>query len=399
MIEIHVPASKSITQRALLIAALSARPCRVRNPLDCHDSEAMRRGLRQLGVGIDDSQPECWIIQPPAVFSVPSQRLNLGNAGTAVRFLAGLAPHVPGIYVIDGDKAMHTRPMPGLLDALKSLGVDIEELGNAGCPPIRFESLGPEVSSSRPQLVNTRLSGSSQELSALLMSGCRNSDGLEIEISGTLPSRPYVAITIDVLASFGIKVSWQADNEIRVFPGTPQCDEYVVEGDWSSASYPLAASWLTKKPVSLQNVNDESVQGDSAVVRLIRQLDEPGARRMDLGDTPDLVPTIAACALFSSEPTEITNVAHLRIKESDRIGGLVNELSKLGAKIEEKPDGLVVYPASENLRAATLDPTNDHRLAMAFGLVSLRLPKLDIRDRDCVAKSYPSFWEMLELFR
>jgi len=370
MIEIRVPTSKSITQRALLVASLSARSCRVRNPLDCDDSEAMRRGLSQFGVGIDDSNRESWIVRPPAAFSVPSQRLDLGNAGTAVRFLAGLAPLIHGPYVIDGDQAMHTRPMPGLLDALRSLGVVVEELGNAGCPPIRFESPGPEVLKSRHQRVNICLSGSSQELSSLIMLGCRIPDGMEIEISGTLPSKPYVAITIDVLAAFGIKVEWQTDNEIRICPGTPQVDEYIVEGDWSSASYPLAASWITKKAVRLQNVNDESVQGDRTIVELISRLSESGARRLDLGDTPDLVPTIAACALFASAPTEITNVAHLRIKESDRIGGLVNELSKLGAKIEERPDGLVVYPSSENLHAAILDPARDHRLAMAFGLVS-----------------------------
>lgn len=392
MIEIRIPPSKSLTQRALLLAALSDRPCRVLNPLDCDDSRAMLAGLSALGAEFDPGD-ECWTIRPPAVLGAPAETLFLGNAGTAVRFITGLAPLVSGAYVVDGDQAMRTRPMPGLLEALGSLGVDVQELGESGCPPVRLDG-GAETAGDR---VTLRAGGSSQELSALLLLGAGMPAGLEILVEGTLPSRPYVEMTVAVMTAFGVGVKRPGDHSFRVGSGRPGADTYGVEGDWTSVGYPLAAAWLTGKDVRFKDLPRDSVQGDRVVLQILEQLGRPGPRSLDLGDHPDLVPTVVACALFADGQTEIVNVAHLRIKESDRIGVLSRELKKLGAKIVERPDGMVVRPVRLH-GPARLDPAGDHRLAMAFGLVSLRVPEVIVENPQCVSKSYRGFWKMLEAF-
>ncbi len=391
MIEIQAPPSKSLTQRGLLLAALSERPCRVLNPLDCDDSRFMIGGLSALGAGFD-LDPGCWTVRPPAVLRAPAEPLFLGNAGTAVRFITGLAPLVSGAYTVDGNQVMRTRPMPGLLRALGSLGVDVRELGQSGCPPVRLE--GGATPAGRVEL---HAGDSSQELSALLLLGAGLPAGLEIQVAGALPSRPYVEMTVTALAAFGVGVQRSGHHRFQVGGGRPGAESYRVEGDWTSAGYPLAAAWLTGKQVHLEGVARDSVQGDRAVPRLLEQLGRPGPRTLDLGDHPDLVPTLAACALFADGQTEIAGVAHLRVKESDRIGVLSRELNKLGADVTERPDGMVVRP-KRLLGPARLDPAGDHRLAMAFGLVSLRVADVHVENPGCVSKSYPGFWKMLEEF-
>lgn len=393
MIEIRVPTSKSLTQRALLLAALSSQPCRLQNPLDCDDSKNMVYGLRRLGAVVDQRN-DIWSVLAPAQLQAPSEPLVLGNSGTAVRFLAGIAPLVSGSYSIDGDQAMRRRPMGGLLGALRSLGVAVKELGRPGCPPVRLTPSG----ASAPEQITLASPSSSQELSALLMMGSRMPSGLSVKVEGSLPSRSYVDMTLAVLADFGVPAEETCEKEFRVSPASPRTEEYQVEGDWTSASYVQAAAWLTGKRVRLLNLTTGSVQGDRVFPDILRHLETPGPRKLDLGDTPDLVPTVVACALFAKGATEVRNVSHLRIKESDRISGLSSELPKLGADVSALPDGLVIQPGSLH-GPAVLDSANDHRLAMAFGLVSLRVPGVEIRYRDCVSKSYPAFWDMLEAFR
>jgi len=238
---------------------------------------------------------------------------------------------------------------------------------------------------------------SSQELSALLLMGAALPGGVRVHVDGDLPSRPYVDLTVAVLDAFGVAVSEHA-GEFRVAPGGPRATEYAVEGDWSSASYPLAAGWLTGREVEVTNAVATSVQGDRVFPELLARIAAPGPREINLKDAPDLAPTVTACALFADGETAITGAAHLRVKESDRIAVLVRELARLGADLEEREDGLVVRPAPLAGPAA-LDPTADHRMAMAFGLVGLRVPGVEITDPGCVSKSYPDFWAMLEAFR
>ncbi|MBN1946086.1 MAG: 3-phosphoshikimate 1-carboxyvinyltransferase [Bradymonadales bacterium] len=400
---IRVPSSKSVTQRALVLASLSRRHCRILQPLDCDDSRAMVAGLRQLGVAIEQ-QPEGWRVRGPQQLVGPRQAIFVGNAGTAARFLTGLSPLVAGPFLVDGDEAMRRRPMPGLLEALAALGVRVETPNRPGCPPVRLEAKGNLATGTLAQApegireVLLHAKGSSQEISALLLLGAGLPGGLRITVEGPIPSRPYLAVTEAVLSDFGVPVRRTGDNRWLV-GGVPfGIDEYTVEGDWSSASYPLAAAWLTGRPVRIANLDEGSPQGDRRFPDLLAQLSHPGQRLLELGDQPDLVPTLVACALFAQGSTAITRVAHLRIKESDRIAGLVFELRKLGADLTELEDGILVRPAPLS-GPALLDPARDHRLAMAFGLVSLRVEEVEILDRGCVSKSYPDFWSMLEGFR
>jgi len=397
MIPIAVPPSKSLTQRALVLAALSDRECRVFDPLDCDDSRAIMSGLASMGVTFDATREGSWVVSPPTAFTVPDQPLVLGNAGTAVRFLTGLAPLVPGPLVIDGNDAMRRRPMPGLLGALRSLGLAVDELGRPGCPPIRLKP-APTAPDRVPTSVELEAGGSSQELSSLLLLGSRWPGGLRVDVKGRLPSKPYVDLTLEALSAFGVAVDRPSEDVFQIPHGPPRRAEYRVEPDWSSASYVLAASWLTGREVSIPGLSRDSAQGDRRIREIVAELDEPGPRRYDLADAPDIVPTVVACALFAAGTTQLRGVAHLRIKESDRIGVLVRELEKLGARLRELPDGIELEPVPLS-GPATLDPSGDHRMAMAFGLVSLRIDGLNILDPGCVSKSYPGFWRMLETFQ
>jgi len=398
MIEIHIPSSKSVTQRGLILAALGDRPCRVSRPLDCDDSRAMARGLTALGAEIDIGVG-AWEVRPlPNPIAAGGPSMHLGNAGTAVRFLTGLASLIEGRFTIECDEAMTRRPMPSLLAALSSFGVSVEELGRPGCPPVRFSRVGAETRVGGRTSVTLRAGGSSQELSALLLAGCRHPGGLEIDVRGELPSMPYVELTLQAMRSFGVEVEQPSSGVFRVPRAVPDLPEFEVEPDWSSASYPLAASFLTGKQARVVGMVEDSAQGDRIFPEILDSLANPGPREVDLTDAPDLAPTVIACALFAEGETRISGAAHLRIKESDRIGVPIRELRKLGAEMEERPDGLVVRPAPL-AGPAELDPARDHRMAMAFGLVSLRVDGVRVLFPDCVSKSYPEFWEMLEAFR
>lgn len=394
--QIQVPSSKSLTQRALVLAALSDRPCSIEKPLKCDDSLVLSEALTLLGASIEKEQT-VWHVIPGKDLLVPDKPLWLENAGTAVRFVTGLAPLISGSVVIDGNQAMHQRPMPVLLKTLQELGVVVEELGLSDCPPVRLNG-APVEFPNKPWDIAVPLSGSSQELSAILMAACRFPCGCVIHTVENWPSKPYLDLTLDMLHAFGIEVQ-QPNPGTYVVPGKmPRCDRISIEGDWSSASYPLAASFLTGKPVDVTNVSTDSTQGDRLIVECLQKLKEPGPQTLSMADCPDLVPTVLACALFEDAPTTIADVAHLRLKECDRIGVPALELKKIGANIETREDGLKITPTPLK-GPATLNPAHDHRLAMAFGLISLRVPNITISDPGCVSKSYPDFWSMLDLFR
>ncbi len=400
-ISVSVPPSKSLTQRALVLASLGPNRCTLRRVLDCDDSCVLVSALQALGTVIELG-PEGLrgdvTVTSSGHFEAPQQALLIDNAGTAARFLTGLAPLVRGGYVIDGSQAMRRRPMTSLLRALEQLGVEVQQLGQPGCPPIKLVASGELLDSTNRPLVRLDSVRSSQELSALLLLGAGLASGLDIQLDGPLVSRPYIDVTLAALRDFGVTVELPSERLYRVGPDIPQATAYAVEGDWSSASFPLAAGWLTGKTVELLGVDVRSHQGDRAFAQILESLGSDEPRELDLGAQPDLVPPLAACALFARHRTRIYGVAHLRIKESDRITGLAQQLSKLGAQIAEREDGLVVTPTP--LRGpAELDPLNDHRLAMAFGLVSLRVEQLRVLNPQCVSKSYPDFWPMLERFR
>jgi 3-phosphoshikimate 1-carboxyvinyltransferase len=280
-----------------------------------------------------------------------------------------------------------------------------------------------------PAEVELDPSGSSQQLSALLLIGPRLPRGLRIRLTGELPSRPYVDLTLQALRDFGATVQALEVTDPRAtaqgspspssglpdaagLPGsspapTPRiyhvarggllARDYTVEGDHSSASYPLAAGFLTGRSVRVVNVRADSPQGDRGFADLLARLREPGPRVFALADTPDIAPTLATCALFSEGETSLTGLTHLRIKESDRLAVLARGFREVGADVQEHADGLMIR--SRPLHGhVTLDPAGDHRMAMCFGLLGLRLPGVEITDRGCVTKSYPGYFEMLSRF-
>jgi 3-phosphoshikimate 1-carboxyvinyltransferase len=393
VITLDVPSSKSLTQRALVLAALAPGRSLIERPLECDDSQVLRRALRALGARIEE-RPDGWEVEGVATLQGPRAPLHLGNAGTAVRFCTGLSLLATGPVTIDGDPAMRRRPMQGLLDALAQLGARVEEHGLAHCPPVTIHP--PPSGGDRPAVVRLDPAGTSQPLSALLLTAPRLDGGLEIHVEGTLPSAPYVALTLEALAAFGAEVR-QSGPRFRVRPGGLRPTRYEVEGDHSSASYPLAAGWLTGREVTVRNVRPDSRQGDRIFADLLGRLETPAPRTFSLRDTPDIAPTLATCALFASGETSLTGLSHLRIKESDRLAVLARGFRQVGADLDETGDGLTIRQAPLH-GEVTLDPAADHRMAMCFGLLGLRLQSIRITDHDCVNKSYPGYFEMLKRF-
>jgi 3-phosphoshikimate 1-carboxyvinyltransferase len=399
MIEVRVPTSKSLTQRALVLAALAPGRSEIRDPLDCDDSRVLRRALTALGVRITDTV-EGLAVEGGAPLRTPDGPLRLGNAGTATRFCAGLALLACGPVTLDGDDAMRRRPMPGLLAALRHLGARVTEQGRPACPPITIHP--PARLADLPAGVTLDAAGSSQQLSALLLVAPRLPAGLRIALATAPPSRPYVDLTLDSLAAFGVTVDTRpgpaGQAVYRVGPQRLRAAAVTIEGDHSSASYPLAAGFLTDRPVRVVNTRADSRQGDRVFGALLEGLRRPAPRTFHLADTPDIAPTLATCALFAAGETRLTGLAHLRLKECDRLSVLAAGFCQVGADLDELADGLVLRPGALH-GDADLDPARDHRMAMCFGLLGLRLPGIRVTDPGCVTKSYPGFDEMLARFR
>ncbi len=391
VISITVPGSKSVTQRALVAAALAPGRSLLTGALACDDSARLTEGLRRLGVRIEWEKDRV-VVHGKTKLAAPDEPLMLGNAGTAVRFTSALALLADGPVIIDGVEAMRRRPMPGLVAALRALGAQVEELGAPACPPLR---ISPPNRTAKH--VSLDPSGSSQQLSALLLAAPALG-GLQVQLMGPLPSAPYVDLTIEVMEAFGATVQQASQPSYRVEPGGYRATRFQVEADHSSASYPLAAGWLTGKTVTIENLRSDSLQPDRVFAELLARLDQPGYLDLNLEASPDIAPTVAVCALFRRDPTDLTGLTHLRIKECDRLEVLANGLKSLGADITVQQDGWSIRPAPLQ-GPATLDSASDHRMAMCFGLVGLKVPGIHITDPDCVTKSYPDFWHMLDRFR
>lgn len=388
-----VPGSKSVTQRALVLAALADGPSELRGALDCDDSRRLREALRALGTRLDDREPSRWRVTPGPLRD-PGRTLDCGNAGTTLRFLAALALLLDAPLALDGDEHLRRRPLGDLVDALAALGVAASWGGRPGCPPVTLRRTGAGAESA------TVASGrSSQFASALLLAAPRLPGGLAVRLSGPVVSRPYLALTVECLRAFGVAVEGAAAaTELRVAPGGPHGTSYVVEGDWSSAAFLLAAARIAGRELRLDNLREDSAQGDRAIVGLLAGLDRPAPRTFDLCDCPDLLPPLAAAAAFTPGPTTIAGVAHARIKESDRLAVLAAGFRRAGVRVAELPDGLRLEPGVDP-GTVTLDPHDDHRMAMAFGLLGLRHPGLVVARPECVGKSFPGFWDELRRLR
>jgi len=398
---VRLPGSKSISNRVLLLAALAKGETEVLGLLDADDTRVMREALSRLGVSFIENTVK-GVAGP---FPVKQAELFLGNAGTAFRPLTAALAFSGGEYRLSGVPRMHERPIGDLVDALRGIGARIDYLGKEGFPPLA-------VHPGRLSLEKLRVRGdvSSQFLTALLMALPLAGKPARVEVQGELISRPYVEITLNVMKRFGIEVKRTGWRYFDVPAGAYRSPGKIyVEGDASSASYFLAAGAIGGGPVRVEGVGRGSIQGD---VRFTEVLERMGAdismgedwicvsqnKRlkpidMDLNHIPDAAMTAAVLALFADGPSTIRNVASWRVKETDRLAAMATELRKLGAQVEEGADFLKINPGKLKPNVA-IDTYDDHRMAMSFSLAALGGVPVRINDPQCVAKTFPEYFEV-----
>jgi 3-phosphoshikimate 1-carboxyvinyltransferase len=412
---VRPPGSKSLTNRALVCAALAHGDTALRGVLYADDTEAMLSCLHELGIGLrlDRAAPAVAVTgsggAPPAEGALMDARLS----GTTSRFVLPVAALGRGTMVLDGAAPLRARPMTDLLDALTSLGAEWEPLGDPGHLPVRLEAGGLAGGT-----VRVRGDVSSQFLSGLLLSAPCMRDGLVVEVSTQLVSVPYVDMTLAVMSSFGAshrtEVGPDGRRVITVDPGGYRSPGgYDVEPDASAASYFFAAAAICGGTVRVEGLGSGSLQGDVAFVDALEQMGatvERGSDHLsvtggaalrgvdvDFADLSDTAQTLAVVAPFASSPTTISGIGFIRAKETDRIAAVVTELRRCGIDAEELPDGIRVHPGEP--RPATVATYDDHRMAMSFALLGLRAPGISIADPGCVAKTFPGYWAALEDLR
>lgn len=412
--EIHLPGSKSLSNRALLLAALAKGSTKVTNLLDSDDIRHMLNALRALGVNYQLSEDKtlCQIEGLGGPFQIQDGlSLFLGNAGTAMRPLTAalcLKGEKPAEVILTGEPRMKERPILHLVDALKQAGAEIHYLENEGYPPLAIRNTGLKGG-------HVKIDGSisSQFLTALLMAAPLAEDDMHIKIIGELVSKPYIDITLAMMKDFGVVVENQnyetfhiKGNQTYVSPG-----KYLVEGDASSASYFLAAGAIKGK-VKVSGIGKNSIQGDRLFADVLEKM---GAKitwgedfiqaehqtlhgiDMDMNHIPDAAMTIATTALFAEGETIIRNIYNWRVKETDRLAAMTAELRKVGATVEEGEDFIRIQPLSLNqFKHADIATYNDHRMAMCFALVALSDTPVTILDPKCTAKTFPTFFDEFE---
>jgi 3-phosphoshikimate 1-carboxyvinyltransferase len=407
---VTVPGSKSITNRALLLAALADGRSELRGALFSDDTRYMVAALHALGVTVvaDEAAGRITVDGCAGRWPAAHAELFVGNAGTAMRFLTAALCLGHGRYRIDGSARMRERPIGELVVALKQLQVDIECTGT-GTPPVVVEADGlpggaTELSAQR----------SSQFLSALLQVAPYADSDVTVTLSGPVVAQPYVDMTLAMMAQWGGHVERDGYREFRVRAGQHfRAQPYAIEPDASSAHYFWAAAALTGGTVRVDGIGDDSIQGDVRFAQVLAAMGAEVTRASDaitvsgragmrgidadLNSCSDTAPTLAAIAPFASDPVHIRNVAHLRWQESDRLRAVATELTRLGATVRELDDGLEIEPST--LHGGTVETYDDHRIAMAFALIGLKVPQIRIENPGCVAKTFPDYFERLEALR
>jgi 3-phosphoshikimate 1-carboxyvinyltransferase len=401
----RVPGSKSITNRALALAALAAGPTTLTGALFADDTERMMDCLRALGFEVVEDPAAGTITVTGHGGRVPCERADLfvGNSGTTARFVTPLVALGHGEFVLDGVPRMRERPMGDLLRALTQLGVDAESMGGNGCPPIRVRAHGLTGGA-----CSVRSDTSSQFLSGLLMAApCADGPETRICLDGPILSAPYIGITTAMMAHFGATVDVSDEGRTYTVPGRQRYlspGRYAVEPDASAASYFFAAAAITGGRVRVPGLGKHALQGDAAFVDVLQAMGchvTYGDDYLEVAGTPhlrgvtwdmnaisDTVMTLAAVAPFAGSPTVIENVAHIRHKETDRLRAVANELTRLGVRVQERPDGLTIFPA-DKIVPATVQTYDDHRMAMAFALVGLRAPEYASPIQTALPKPFP----------
>lgn len=407
---VRLPGSKSISNRALLLAALAQGESRLVGLLDADDTRVMLEALARLGLRCEREGEALRVHGAGGAPSVREATLFLGNAGTAFRPLTAALALAGGEYRLSGVARMHERPIGDLVDALRQLGARIEYLGAEGFPPLAIHPAHPAPLHAQGP-VRVRGDVSSQFLTALLMALPLTAVPSRVEVAGELISKPYVGITLNLMARFGIVVEREDWRAFRVPPGPYRSPGILhVEGDASSASYFLAAGAIAGGPVRVEGVGRDSIQGDTAFVAVLEKMGAQVAAGpdwievrgraplapfdLDLNHIPDAAMTAAVAALFARGPSTLRNIASWRVKETDRIAAMATELRKFGATVDERPDGLRITPPAQ-LRPATVDTYDDHRMAMSLALATLGGIAVRVNDPECVAKTFPGYFDAL----
>lgn len=415
----HVPGSKSITNRALVLAALGswAHDITLTGALQSEDTVVMADCLRRLGFRVETQWPTVRMLRNdgPSLVPASAAELFVANSGTTMRFVTALSAVGNGRYRLDGVPRMRERPIEDLLAALRDCGVNAFSEPDNGCPPVVIESHGLSGA-------GTTIRGglSSQFVSALLMVAPwneRGSSGFTIRLDGPLVSEPYVKMTEAMMRTWGATWAFDPDRREYTFDFDSRAnyhgpDEYAIEPDASAASYFWAAAAIAGGRVTVAGLSRDSLQGDVAFVDVLERMGcrieecEAGITvhgrplrgiDVDMNAISDTAMTLGAVACFADGPTTIRNVAHIRHKETDRIAALAAELRKLGAEVVERADGLTIVP--RKLAGCAVDTYDDHRMAMSLALVGLKVPGVAIRNPGCVAKTYPAFWHDFEALK
>jgi 3-phosphoshikimate 1-carboxyvinyltransferase len=403
---VRIPGSKSLTNRALLIASLANGKTCLTNALFSDDSRYFAGAMQTLGFNIQLDEPNSKIIINGLGGKIPVRKAELfiGNAGTAARFLSAFLTLAFGEYTIDGEPRMRERPINDLVSALSQLGAKIETTNN--CPPVKISASGLPGG-------KVKISGeiSSQFVSALLMVAPYAQSPVEIEVTD-LNSKPFVDMTLSTMLDFGVEIQRNAYHSFRI-PNKKYKSiiTYAIESDATAASYFFAAPALCGGTVKIENISRDSKQGDIAFIDILQQMGcevseddncisvsgtaELRGIDIDMRDIPDTAQTLSALAPFASSVTNIRGIASARVKETDRVHATCFELARLGVQVEEHHDGLTIHPCKKFI-PATIRTYNDHRMAMAFSLIGLRVPGVAIENPECVSKTFPDFFEVMD---
>ncbi|MFT3927275.1 MAG: 3-phosphoshikimate 1-carboxyvinyltransferase [Myxococcales bacterium] len=411
--DVDVVGSKSYTNRVLILAALAQGSSTLSGALFSDDTRYMAASLRALGVPVeaDEAKYQLKVSGANGHVSAASAQCFVGNAGTAARFLPVLMALGKGVYELDGIERMRQRPIAPLLRALESLGTKVECLAEPDCIPLRVHGgslVGGQVS------VPGHIS--SQYISGLMMGAPCMPKGLTLDIEGELVSRPYVEMTAQAMRDFGVELERVGERRF-VIPGgqTYRGQNYRVEPDASAASYFFAAAAICGGRARVPGLGTRSLQGDRGLVHILARM---GCRvvegedftevhgpadgklkgvEVDMADLSDVAQTLAVVAPFAESPTRVTGIGFIRKKETDRVGAVVTELKRLGIRAEEEADGFVVYPGTP--QPGSVHTYDDHRMAMSFALIGLRAPGIVIEDPGCTAKTFPTYFDVLETLR
>lgn len=403
---IRPPGSKSLTNRALVVAALAQGTSLLTGVLDSRDTQVMIDSLRKLGLTIDQDLDACTVRITGCAGrpSATTADLWLENSGTSIRFLTALCALGHGRYRLDGNTRMRERPIGDLIGSLQQFGIDAKCELNSDCPPVIVTGSGLRGGQTT---INANVS--SQFLSAVLMAAPCADGPVEIRLAGEMVSEPYVEMTIAVMQQFGVTVDCSKKGSYSIAPQQYRATDYDIEPDASAASYFFAMAAVTGGSVTVEGLHAKALQGD---VHFVSALEQMGCRvtwnansvtvtggplhgiDIDMNNISDTAQTLACVAPFATGPTRIRNVAHMRLKETDRVAAVVNELRNLSLKVDEHPDGMTIYPGP--LHAGTVATYDDHRMAMSFSLLGLRVPGIVIADPDCTSKTYPRYFEDLE---